>query len=128
MMIHVWRRTPTLLFALFTLVLIARPAGAEHKNGFQFRAEGAYAEFFTIDSLTGIVTDVSMYAADDEGYRATGDTAPERGSTLIVSITQYDPACQGGGGKLDVGPEAGGGDPSCFYRELSGMLPTKDGA
>ncbi len=120
------RHIPVLLLALIALALVARPAAAS-EDGFQIRTEGAYAEFSFIDETTGYVTDVTVYAADDQGYRAFGDTGePERISKVNVSVTQYDAECLGGGPKLDAQAGGGGGDPTCFYQNLQGIFPGKD--
>ncbi len=119
------RRVPYLLLALIALAVAATPADAS-RQGFQFRTEGASAEFSFTDPSTGYVTDVAVYAAADQGYRAFGDTGqPERISKVDVSITQYDPSCvEGGGGELEAQKGPGEG-PACFYRSLSGTYPDK---
>ncbi len=121
------RHPPVLLLALIALALGARPSGAA-QQGFQFRTEGSEAQFSFTDPFTGYVTDVTVYAADDQFYRATGDTGePERISKIDVTVTQYDPACLGDGGPtLDAQTGGGGGDPACFYQSLEGSFPGKD--
>ncbi len=124
---HSTRKIPFLLLALIALVVAAKPAGAS-TDRFQFRTEGATAQFSSVDPDTAYVTDVTVYAADDQGYRAYGDTGePERISKVDVTVTQYDPNCGGDGcGKLDAQAGGGGGDPDCFYHSMSGTFPGKD--
>ncbi len=126
-MIHPMRRIPLLLLALIALAVAATPAGAS-EDQFQFRTQGASAQFSSVDPITGYVTDISVYAPDDQGYRAYGDTGePERISKIGVTVTQYDPNCGGdGGGKLDAQAGGGGGDPDCFYHSMVGGYPGKD--
>ncbi len=116
---------PVLLVALMALVLTAGPVAAS-EEGFQIRTEGAYAEFSSLDPAAEYLTEVTIYAADDQIYRAFGDTGePERISKLNVSVTQYDPDCLGSGPKLDA--QAGGGSGSdCFYQSFQGTYPGKD--
>ncbi len=123
---HPMRRIPFLLLALIALAVAVKPAGAS-TDRFQFRTEGATAQFSSTDPLTGYITDVTVYAADDQGYRAYGDTGqPERISKVDVIVTQYDPNCGGdGGGKLDA-QVGGGGGSDCFYHSMSGTFPGKD--
>ncbi len=117
------RRIPFLVLALLALALAARPAAAS-EQGFQIRTEGAHATFSFTDPNGGYITDIEVYAADDQGYRAFGDTGePERISKVDVTITQYDPGCVGAN---EVETQAGGGEPTCsFYRVLSGTYPYK---
>ncbi|MDP9359341.1 MAG: hypothetical protein M3R02_29460 [Chloroflexota bacterium] len=121
------RHPPVLLLALIALALVARPSSAA-SQGFQFRTEGAYAEFSFVDDTNGYVTDITVYAADDQLYRATGDTGePERISKIDVTVTQYDPACLGDGGlKLDAQAGGGGGGSDCFYQSFEGSFSGKD--
>ena len=118
------RRATYLLFVLLALFVAVRPA-ATQGQGFHFRTEAAYAEFSFADPNTGIVTNISVYAADDQGYKAKGDTgAPERISKIDVVVEQYDPNCEGGGKGVQA-QAGGGGDPECFYRSLTGTFPEK---
>jgi len=118
------RHIPVLLLALIALTVV-HPAGAA-QQGFQFRTEGASAQFSSSDPSTGYVTAVSVYAADDQLYRAGGDTGePERISKIDVSVTQYDPSCAGGG-KREAQAGGGGGEPTCFYLSLQGTYPGKE--
>ncbi len=125
MLTRTWRQVPILLLALIALAVAATPDGAS-KQGFQFLTEGAKAQFSFTDPSTGYITDITVYAADDQGYRAFGDTGePERISKVDVSITQYDPSCvEGGGGELEAQKGPGEG-PTCFYRNLFGTYPGK---
>jgi hypothetical protein len=129
---HGMRARPKLLgraaLVALGLPLLARSAGAQ-EEGFRFSTEAAHATLSHVDPVTGFVTEVVLYAADDQGYKEKGNGgAPERVSKVTVGITQYDPACSGGGGgKLTTAQEPGGGDPNCFSRSLEGTYPGKDG-
>ena len=117
------RRFPIFLLALFALAPLARPASAQWE-GAHFKTEAVHAEFSFTDPATGHVTNITVYAADDQLYTERGDGggAPERDSVLIVRIEQYDPSCAG-----EPGPkaEAEPGDPACYYRSLEGGVPCK---
>jgi hypothetical protein len=129
---HGMRARPKLLgraaLVALGLPLLARSAGAQ-EEGFRFSTEAAHATLSHVDPVTGFVTEVTIYAADDQGYKEKGDGGPpERVSKVSVGIDQYDPACSGGGGKLTTAQEAGGGgDPTCFARSFEGTYPGKDG-
>jgi hypothetical protein len=122
------RARPRLLagaaLAALGLPFLTRPAAAQ-SEGFRFSTEAVHATLSHVDPATGIVTEVIVYAADDQGYKEKGDSGPpERVSKVNVGVTQYDPNC-GGGGKLTAEEEPPG-DP-CFGRSLEGGYPYKEG-
>ena len=118
------RRIPFLLLALFALALVA-PATSAQWEGAHFKTEAVHAAFSFADPATGYVTEITVYAADDQLYTEKGDGggAPERDSVLDVAIEQYDPTCAGG--PKQTPEEEPPGDPSCFYRGLEGGVPCK---
>ena len=118
------------LFA-FAAPVLARATAAgvvAQEEGFHFTTEAAQATLFHTDPETGIVTEAVVYAADDQGYREKGQSGPpERVSKVFLSVTRYDPSCQGGG-KLTAEAGGGGGDdPTCYGQSYEGAFPGKDG-
>ena len=132
---HPMRARPRLLARAAMLAvglpLVARAgsAGAQ-SEGFHFTTEAAHATLSHVDPLTGIVTDVTIYAADDQGYKDKGTSGgPVRVSKVFATVEQYDPSCVGGG-KLNAaggGGDGGGGGSDCLYRSFEGAFPGKDG-
>ncbi len=117
------------IVALFAASLVSPVRARAQSDGYRFRTEAVHADLSSVDPVTGYVTEVTVYAADDQGYKESGSAgAPERISKLFVTISQYDPSCVGGGGGPKVAAEAepGGGDPDCYGRDLEGSFPPKD--